>query len=124
MFAEIWIWIQTVAFMYMYHVLYNEIVKKQMEEYKEKIKAAALKELEERETMMQKKEKEMLRVGLKFKAETAMLHHTDEWFPKIEELQKELRHCQKNFVRMDKCVQQKGLQFEFKDGLCVRLLEK
>ena len=73
---------------------------------------------------MQKKQKEMLRVGLKFKAETAMLHHTDEWFPKIEELQKELRHCQKNFVRMDKCVQQKGLQFEFKDGLCVRLLEK
>ena len=124
MFAEIWIWIQTVAFMYMYHVLYNEIVKKQMEEYKEKVKAAALKELEERETMMQKKENEMLRVGLKFKAGTAMLYHTDEWFPKIEELKKEIRHCQKNFVRMDKCVQKKGLQFEFKDGLCVSLVEK
>ena len=58
MFSEIFIWIQIVAFMYMYHVLYNEILKKQMEEYKEKIKAAALKEMEEIKTMMQRKEKE------------------------------------------------------------------
>ena len=143
MFSEIWIFIETVALIGMYCFLCWEIHNGTMQEEKRKAEAAvkdaekkaevAEKKVEDLEVIIRKMNEETYDIGFYFKVNNGRFdaYHTDEWYAKnkarlleVDNLRKDRDHWDKMTDKMIKLAKKRNLEFEFKDGCCVALVQK
>ena len=116
----------------MYCFLYREILNGTMQEEKKKAETV-VKDAEELKVVIGKMNKEMCYHGFYFKKINGRfeVYHTDQWFAEnkarrleIDELHKDRDHYDKMTDIMSALTKKRNLEFEFKNGSCVALLQK
>ena len=132
MFSEIYIFIETVALICMFCFLYREILNGKMQEEQKKAETA-MKEVEELKVVIGKMNKETCYHGFYFKKINGRfdLYHTDGWLAQekerrqeIDKLRKDRDHYDEMTDKMIKLAKRRNLEFEFKNGRCVALVQK
>ena len=132
MFSEIYIFIETVALVCMYCFLCREILNGKMQEEKKKAESA-MKDVEELKVVIGKMNKETCDHGFYFKKINGRftLYHTDQWLAQekercqeIDNLRKGRDHFDEMTDKMIKLAKRRNLEFEFKNGRCVALVQK
>ena len=132
MFSEIYIFIETVALICMFCFLYREILNGKMQEEQKKAETA-VKDAEELKVVIGKMNKETFDNGFYFKKINGRfdLYHTDGWLAQekerrqeIDKLRKDRDHYDEMTDKMIKLAKKRNLEFEFKNGRCVALVQK
>jgi tellurite resistance protein len=132
MFSEIWIFIETVTLICMYCFLYREILNGTMQEEKKKAEAA-VKDAEELKVVIRKMNEETITLGFYFKQNNGRFdaYHTNQWHAEekerrqeIEKLRKDVHHFDKMTDKMISLAKKHNMEFEFKNGRCVALVQK
>ena len=132
MFSEIWIFIETVTLICMYCFLYQEILNGKMQEEKKKAEAA-VKDAEELKVVIRKMNEETITLGFYFKQNNGRFdaYHTDQWHTEekerrqeIDKLRKDVHHFDKMTDKMIALAKKHNMEFEFKNGRCVALVQK
>jgi len=143
MFSEICIFIKTVALIGMYCFLYREILNGSMQEEKMKSEAVmkdaekradvAEKKVEDLKVIIRKMNNETIEHGFYFKENNGRFdaYYTDEWYAKnkarrleIDNLRKDRDHWDTMTDKMISLAKKRNLEFEFKNGRCVALVQK